>query len=130
MRSKCDCGRDLPRWWKVVAYREGEETKPVVGITVGEEERPVLLKAVFYDKDKNPVLAVVTCQMQGIAPEQLQQLRTIVQAQRLTPVLMLPDRGVDFMELVPVSDTDGKRITEDARRALQEKNDQRIVKPS
>jgi hypothetical protein len=120
MRSKCDCGRDLPRWWKVVAYREGEETKPVVGI----------LKSVFYDKAGNPVLCVVHVRMDGISPEQLNQLRTIVQAQRLTPVLMLPDRGVDFMELVPVSDVEGKRITEDARRALQAQNDQRIVKPS
>jgi hypothetical protein len=109
-----------PLWYAVEAFTDGATEQQVAEVNANGTARPVLLQSQFYDRDGARLLQVVAVDMETVAPQDLEHLRKLLQAQGIVPTLVLPDKGVKFMKLRKLSPVEAKRLKESIKRQMAE----------
>lgn len=112
--------RPKSKWYKLEAFFDGENVHEVAEISPQGNKRPVLLHAQFYDDTGEQILQVVTCNMQGVPPSDLNTLRQTLQAQKIMPTLILPEGVAKFLKLREISDNEALKTINTSKREAQE----------
>ena len=109
------------QWHQVTEIQEeGKEPQKVMEVTAEDgEARPVLIQAQFHDETGEQILLVATMNMDGVPPVVVNNLRKLLQAQYITPTLILPD-SIKLMRLKPMSKKDAQKIQRDVQMMLAE----------
>lgn len=108
------------QWYRLTeSFVDGEPQK-LMEITVEDgQARPILLQAQFFDEKGERILMVANMNMEGVPPKVVENTRRLLQAQNITPTLILPE-VIKLLRLVSVSKVEANRIMGDARRSLAE----------
>jgi len=106
---------DNNHWHKVTACLTSEEQ--IVAGDVGGNE--AVLRANLFNEHGDRILLIYQINMQAIPPSELNQLRKVLQAQNLTPILLLPE-GVDAVQLRPMSPAQVRTMQEKVARRKRE----------
>lgn len=83
-----------------------------------EQARPVYASGKFFDESGELMLVAVQADMEGMPFGMLNQIRQVVQAQGLAPVIMFPPE-VSLVRFKPISPREAKRVKARLKRQLE-----------
>jgi hypothetical protein len=84
-----------------------------------EQCRPVYASGQFFDASGELMLVAVQADMEGMPFGTLNQIRQVVQAQGLAPVIMFPPE-VSLVRFKPISSREAERVKTRLKRQLQD----------
>ena len=118
------------QWHQVVEIaEEGKEPQKVMEVTSEDgAARPVMVQAQLYDETGEQILLIATMNMDGVPPPVVNNIRKLLQAQYITPTLILPD-CINLMRLKPITKKAAQAIQRDAQMMLAEKKQGQGEKP-
>jgi len=97
------------RWYQVTRISDGDKAREVLEVDLDGNSRPVILQQQFYNKHGDKVLAIVQVDMDGMPPADAEALRKMLQAQFISPTLLVPPQ-VQYLELRAMSDVEVRTV--------------------
>lgn len=95
-------------WFKLTEFLDDDVHLMDVKVEGEEKPRPIYLQAKLYDKEGNPVLVVTTVDMEAMPIAAMHNLRNLLMANQMAPVLMVPPM-VKLMRLKRITNQEAKR---------------------